>query len=240
MAGLENIPAIILAGGKGTRLRSVVFDRPKPLAEVLGRPYITFLLDQLVEAGCRQVVISTGYKAHMIEEALGTEYRSLRLSYAVEAEPLGTGGGIRLAMEQLESETILVLNGDSYCDADLAAYADWFFQNGRVASLLLAEVEDSSRYGQVELDEAGLVTSFVEKGAGEGPGFINAGIYLLKRSVMEGISAGSAFSMERDVFPGLIGSGLFGYPVEAAFLDIGTPESYAETEVFFTGIQGQD
>jgi len=240
VAGLESIPAIILAGGRGTRLRSVVADRPKPLAEVLGRPYITFLLDQLADSGCRQVVISTGYKARMVEEALGDEYRSLRLSYARESEPLGTGGGIRLAMDQAAGDTILALNGDSYCAADLAAYADWFSQASREASMLLVGMDDTSRYGRVDMDETGLVTSFVEKGAGNGHGYINAGIYLLKRSVMEGIPAGTAFSLEREVFPGLIGRGLFGYPVDVPFLDIGTPESYAMTEAFFTGIQGQD
>lgn len=239
MAGLTHIPAIILAGGKGTRLRSVVADRPKPLAEVLGRPYITYLLDQLVDAGCRHAVISTGYKAAMIEEALGGDYRSLRLSYAQEAEPLGTGGGIRLAMEQAEGDIFIALNGDSYCSTDLNLYTEWFFKANRTASLLLVGVDDTTRYGRVEIDGSEQVSCFAEKGKSTGPGLINAGIYLLKRSALEGIPAGSVFSMERVVFPDLVGAGLYGYAVEAPFLDIGTPESYAAAEIFFSEFQGK-
>ncbi len=237
MAGLNDIPAVILAGGKGTRLRSVVADRPKPLAEVLGRPYITFLLDQLADAGCSRVVISTGYKAQMIEKALGSEYRSLRLSYAQEEQPLGTGGGIRLAMDHLKGDLFLALNGDSYCGADLALYKKWFFKEKRKASLLLTRVDDTSRYGRVSLDELQQVTDFVEKGGSTGSGMINAGVYLLKRSVLEGIPVGKNFSVERDIFPSLIGNGLFGYPVDSPFLDIGTPESYAQAECFLQKIK---
>lgn len=172
----------------------------------------------------------------MIEEALGADYRSLRLSYAQEEEPLGTGGGIRLALDRVRGDVVLAMNGDSFCMADLAAYREWFFRAGSQASLLLTKVDDVSRYGQVAFDESGHVTEFAEKGAAEGPGFINAGIYLLKRSVLEGIPAGKGFSIERDVFPDLIGKRLDAYPVDAPFLDIGTPESYAEAAVFFKGM----
>ncbi|WP_027720305.1 nucleotidyltransferase family protein [Maridesulfovibrio zosterae] len=237
MTEFNDIPVIILAGGKGTRLSSVVADRPKPLAEVLGRPYITFLLDQLVESGSSRVVISTGYKAQMIKKALGSKYRSLRLSYAQEDEPLGTGGGIRLAMEQLEGDIFLVLNGDSYCGADLSLYSKWFFKELREASLLLTRMNDTSRYGRVYLDDSQQVTNFVEKGGNTGSGLINAGIYLLKRSVLSDVPVGYACSIEQNIFPGLIGKGLFGFPVNASFLDIGTPESYAEAKLFFKGIQ---
>ncbi|HAS89017.1 MAG TPA: galactokinase [Desulfovibrio sp.] len=229
----EQIPAIILAGGKGTRLRSVVADRPKVLAPVYGRPYIFHLLDQLKRAGVAQVILSTGYMADMVENVVGYGYENISITYSRESEALGTGGGIRLASLKTTAPTILALNGDSYCGVDLRAYFNWFFGRERSASMLLTEVENCDRFGQVKIDAEERVTSFVEKGAGSGSALINAGIYLLRRDVLERIPAGGFVSIENDVFPGLLGYGVFGYVVKAPFLDIGTPESFRSAEFFF-------
>lgn len=228
-----NTEAVILAGGIGSRLRSVVADRPKVLAAVNGRPFITYLLDQLADAGVASVVISTGYMADKVEAELGPAFRNVRLAYSRECDPLGTGGGLRLALDSTRAATLLVLNGDSYCAADIKALLEFHAAKRATATLTLARVADSSRFGRVETDVTDSVCSFVEKGGPQGPGWINAGIYCLNREVIEEIPTGRPVSLEREVFPKLIGNSLYGFQSDGRFLDIGTPESYAAAERFF-------
>src|SRR5437870_1488543 len=120
-----NVGAVVLAGGMGTRLRSVVADRPKVLAPVAGRPFLTYLLDQIAGAGIERVVLSTGHLAEQFASVIGDHYRSIQIVYAHEERPLGTGGAIRFACGFTDADQILVMNGDSYCDTDLSAYIDW-------------------------------------------------------------------------------------------------------------------
>jgi D-glycero-alpha-D-manno-heptose 1-phosphate guanylyltransferase len=228
------VTGVILAGGQGTRLRQVVSDRPKVLAPVLGRPFILFLLDQLAEAGLRQVVVSTGYLAAMVEEAIGPTYRGMAVSFSREDAPLGTGGGLALAARRVRTPHILALNGDSYMDAHFGPYLAWFGMNRPLAALLLARVPDASRFGRVELAPDGSVKSFVEKGGDSGPGLINAGAYLLPTDLLAVLPADRMLSVEREVFPTLIGQGLWGYAHPGEFIDIGTPESYARAEAFLS------
>jgi NDP-sugar pyrophosphorylase family protein len=232
-AALSDITAAILAGGLGTRLRAVVSDRPKVMAEIHGRPFLTFLLDEFAAVGIEQVVLCTGYKAEMIHNILGDRYRGIRLGYSEETTPLGTGGALRAALPQLTTPTLLAINGDSFCRADLSAFRALHDNQHARGSLLLAQVPDTARYGRVTVDEAGRVLEFAEKGQNSGPGSINAGIYLLAREMVAEIPAERAVSLEREVFPAWIGRGLFGYPGGREFLDIGTPESFAQAELFF-------
>lgn len=227
-----DVTGLILAGGQGTRLRTVVSDRPKVLAQVLGRPFILFLLDQLAEAGLRQAVISTGYMADMVERTVGARYRCMEIVFSREETPLGTGGAMGLAASLVRTPLVLAMNGDSYMDADFSEYLGWFGTREREASLLLARVPDASRFGQVALDREERVTSFVEKGAADGPGLINAGAYILRAGHLEAMPRDRMYSIEREFFPGLIGQGLYGYAHPGEFLDIGTPESYARAEAF--------
>lgn len=224
---LGNLTAVILAGGLGTRLRSVVADRPKVLAEVGGRPFLAYLLDQLALAEVRYVVLCTGYLGAQVQELLHDTYRGMHVVYSQESAPLGTAGALRLALPLFNSDPVLVMNGDSHCRTDLKAFLDWHTARGAQASLLLAEVPDTHRYGQVWTDEDGLVRRFTEKGDGGGPGWVSAGIYALSHCFMQAIPGGGAISLEREVFPGWIGRGLCGYRNEGRFLDIGTPEGYA-------------
>ncbi len=233
MQSISETQAVILAGGLGARLQSIVPDKPKVLAEVSGRPFLTYLLDQLVSSGTEEVVFCSGYMADKIQDCFGDAYGSLRLLYSREEQPLGTGGALRLALPYLSSDTILVMNGDSYIDADLDAYVDWFFQKDREISLLLTRVTDTSRYGKVSIDKDERITSFEEKEASSGAGWINAGIYLMKKSLIASIPAGRAYSLEHELFPALTGKKLFGFCAEGRFIDIGTPESYAAAEDFF-------
>jgi D-glycero-alpha-D-manno-heptose 1-phosphate guanylyltransferase len=229
---LADVTAAILAGGLGTRLRSAVADRPKVLAEVDGRPFLAYQLDQLADAGVRRVVICTGYLGAMVEHAFGSRYRNLSLCYSQEAEPLGTGGALRAALEKIPSDALLALNGDSLCHADLKRLAIVHFAQRAAGTLLLAHVDDASRYGRVELDEQGSISAFAEKQSGAAAGWINAGIYLFERAMIESISPEHSVSLEREVLPAWIGRGLCGHRGDGPFLDIGTPESYQQARAF--------
>jgi NDP-sugar pyrophosphorylase family protein len=230
---LAGVPVAILAGGLGARLRPAVGERPKVLAEVGGRPFLAHLLDQVAEAGFREVVLCTGWRAQEVEQTLGSVHGPLRLRYSPEPQPLGTAGALRHALPLLAGETVLAMNGDSYCGADLAAAWEWHRARCSQATLLLVEVADASRYGRVEVDEDGAICRFVEKQADPAPGWINAGIYWLARARIESIAAQAPLSLEHDVFPAWIGRGLAGLRTRARFIDIGTPRSYADASSFF-------
>ncbi|MBI4510251.1 MAG: nucleotidyltransferase family protein [Deltaproteobacteria bacterium] len=233
--GLADVVAAILAGGKGTRLEPVVSDRPKVLADVSGRPFLAYLLDQLVAAGVRRVVLCTGYKASQVSGKIGHAWGPLRVAYSEEPLPLGTAGALRHALPMLESEDVLVMNGDSSCSIDLAAFYRAHRERHATASLLLARVSDRARYGSVLIDDSGWISSFVEKGSALGSGWINAGIYLVERARLATIPEGKEVSLERDVFPSWLEGGLHGVRCDSPFLDIGTPESYATAFEFFAG-----
>jgi len=234
MLGFADISTVILAGGLGTRLRFVLSARPKVLALVRGRPFLTYLLDQLAAVGAREVVFCIGYMADMVKETLGDRYQTMHLTYSRENEPLGTGGALRQALPLFSSDPILVMNGDSFVDADLAAYLRWFLQKDLEASMVLAKVSDTSRFGRVTSDEQERILGFEEKGAHHGPGWINAGIYFLKQNFLRAIPSGRFVSIEKEIFPAWVSHGLYGYKTEGRFIDIGTPESYAMAEAFFT------
>lgn len=233
LGGLSDVTVVVLAGGLGTRLRSVVSDRPKVLAKVHGRPFLAYLLDQLADAEIQHVVLCTGYQGEQVQKAFGNGYRGIRLSYSQENFPLGTAGALRLALPQLDSQTALVMNGDSYCSADLKQFWSWYCVKGYEGSLLLTQVLDTSRYGRVQAAEEGRVLKFEEKKADSKPGWINAGMYLLNLSMLEKIPENRAVSLEREMLPQWIYRPFGGYKSDSRFLDIGIPDSYAETEQFF-------
>ncbi len=231
----QAVTAVILAGGMGTRLRAAVADRPKVLAPVAGRPFITYLLDKIATTLIEHVVLCTGYRADMVEEALGAHYGKLALSYSREAQPLGTGGALRLALPQITTPLAMVFNGDSYCDATLMDYYEWFIQRATPAALLLTEVDDVSRFGCVAVDAESYVTAFREKGSNSGRGSINAGIYLVTTDLLQEIPTDRAVSLEYDMFPRwALERKLMAYAQGGRFLDIGTPETFAAAEAFFS------
>ena len=231
---LQRLTAAILAGGLGTRLRPVVAARQKAVAEVGGRPFLLHLLDQLADAGLGRVVVCAGYRAEDVHASAGTEYRGLSLFYSEEPAPLGTAGALRFALNLLESDPVLVMNGDSYCDADLQSLWETHRARGANATLVVRQIDDTTQSGRVTFDDRGTITSFIEKGAAVGPGWINAGIYLLGRALIESIPVGQPVSIERETFPAWIGRGLFACPTRGKFMDIGTPDSYAAAQGFFS------
>lgn len=223
----------VLCGGLGTRLQSVVADRPKALAEVAGRPFLAWLLDSLVAHGFRRALLCTGHRAGQIAEAFGDRHGPLQLAYSQETRPLGTGGALALAAPQLRGDTVLVCNGDSYLHADLRGFVQRHRMTGDAASLLLARVDDTRRYGAVRLDRHDRVIGFAEKAASGGPGWINAGLYMLPRALLAALPRERELSLEREVFPGLLQQGLRGHRCDGGFIDIGTPASYAAADAFF-------
>lgn len=232
---LEGISAAILVGGLGTRLGRIAGNTPKPLLPVRGRPFVFYLLDQLWIAGVRDVVLCSGYRSKMIEDAASRYGRSMRILCSQEDAPLGTGGAVRLALPLLLGGPFFVMNGDSFCRFEPVRLLEWHRIRRASCSLLLTQVDDTGRYGRVGLDAADRVVEFEEKCTREGPGWINAGVYLVERSVIGEIPKDRECSLEREVFPRLIGYGLHGYRGGGRFLDIGTPESYSRAPAFFEG-----
>jgi NDP-sugar pyrophosphorylase family protein len=232
---LEGVAVAILAGGLGTRLRPTIGAHPKVLAPVHNRPFLTYLLDGLVDASVGAVVLLTGYQADEVRLVLGDTYRGLRLEYSREPAPLGTGGAVRWALPRLTSELVLLLNGDSCCELDLAAFRRFHLRKAADISLALAEVPDTARFGQVLLARDRRVIRFGEKAQVSGAGWINAGIYLLKRALIEEIPTGRPTSLEHDMFPAWAkpGTRMFGHRSHGRFIDIGTPASFAAAEAFF-------
>lgn len=233
MSELENISVLVLAGGFGTRLNSIVADRPKVLAEVAGRPFLTYLLDQLCDAGLRSVVLCTGFRAEAVTQSMGACYRSLSIRHCLEKEPLGTGGAIRHASHQITTYPVLVMNGDSYCEIDFGAFVRWHQVQKAVASLVLTKVPDVSRYGEVKLNSDCVISEFSEKGQMSRPGWINGGIYLFEKEIISSFPTTSPLSLEREVLPMWTSRKMFGYRTTGRFIDIGTPVSYAKANEIF-------
>ena len=227
--------AIILAGGLGTRLRGVVGDVPKPMAEVAGRPFLMHLLDRLVAArGIEDVVLSVGYRHEVIRAALGERYRRLGLRYAVEAEPLGTGGGLRKALRLAAGADVLVLNGDSVVDVDVAALAEAHARLGRPLTLTAVRLDDVGRYGTLELD-GDQVAGFAEKGA-SGAGWINAGVYMMRGDLLDRWPLPDRFSFEQEILVGRLAEIRPAVCRTAGFfIDIGIPEDYARAQTSLAG-----
>jgi NDP-sugar pyrophosphorylase family protein len=223
---------IVLCGGKGERLRSVVSDRPKVLADVGGVAFLGHVLERLVRDGATKIVLSTGYRAEMVAEYVTSRQDwGADILCVAEADPLGTGGAIRHAAKKAHVEgPFFALNGDTWFDGSLSALAQFHQKHGARFTVALVAVEDSSRYGQVRFDdESGKLLEFIEKREGSGPGWINAGLYHIEADVLEELPAGKACSLEREIFPKLIGHGLHALAFErASFLDIGMPEDLAQ------------
>lgn len=236
--------ALILVGGKGTRLRPLTSEIPKPAVTLVDRPFLTYMIEWLAGHGVDEILLACGFLPDRMREILGEgEPGGPKLRYLVEPEPLGTAGALRNALEHFHSPRVLVLNGDSYCGVDLHAFVAAVMEaerEGAAGGIVLVHQEKTASYGRVELDERGFVTRFVEKGSENGPGWINAGVYLLDRDLIAEIPAGRAVSLEREMFPQWIARGLVGYRCEAAFLDIGTPERYAAAQEFVRKLSVED
>jgi NDP-sugar pyrophosphorylase family protein len=206
----------------------VIGSQQKTTTSIGGRPFLTRLFDHLLRYSFRQAVLLTGYQAEEVQELLGHSYGELDLVYSVEPAPLGTGGAVLWALPKLCGETVLLLNGDTFCEIDLAEL--WVYHRHRQAeaSVVVSYVEDVSEYGRVEMTEDERVRRFQEKGEIGGPGYVNAGVYLIERRLFEMAASSGFLSLERDLLPEWVERGrMFGFPHDGSFLDIGTEDTYA-------------
>jgi D-glycero-alpha-D-manno-heptose 1-phosphate guanylyltransferase len=236
MTGMR-IDAAIIAGGLGTRLRPIMANCPKALVPVNGIPFITFLLDQLVEARVSKVVVCAGHLGGQLRRALGCECNGLPVAISQEDWPMGTGGALRQAVDYFSADMVLVMNGDSYVDTSLARFCQWAATQPWESAMLLTWVEDCARFGTVDLSRTGRILAFEEKCGAPTPGWINGGVYLLPRAWIAALPEDTPLSLETDVFPYWIERGIGGYRVRAPFLDIGTPECMAQAESFFASVR---
>jgi NDP-sugar pyrophosphorylase family protein len=228
---IGNVRAFVLCGGQGTRLRSVVADRPKSMALISGTPFLELILERLRSQDIDDVILGTGYMAEKIERYFGDgKHFDLRIRYSRERQPLGTGGALKLA-EPVISDPVLVLNGDSYLEWNLVPALDLFKAKEADLVMLLQSVPDVSRYGSVALDQDGRVTQFVEKGVAAGPGLINAGVYLARKQIVRNLPAGTAISLEKEVFPRLLENRVYGLVCTGLFIDIGVPDDFERAQI---------
>jgi D-glycero-alpha-D-manno-heptose 1-phosphate guanylyltransferase len=223
--------AVILCGVLGTRIRSVAADRPKALIEICGKPFLEWLIRGLARDRVRRVVLAVGYMGENIRSVIGIERCGIEIAYSAEQEPLGTGGALRLALDKTSSATLLVMNGDSMCSYDAGRLVDAHVKNRAKATLWLAPASDEERFGKVAIDADGKVMAFSEKDTRHNGGWINAGVYVIDRDAIASIQPHEVVSLEREVFPGLVGRGLYGVAGDGMFFDIGTPEALDEAQV---------
>ncbi len=225
--------ALVLVGGRGTRLLPLTETVPKPVLPLVDRPFLVFFLEWLGDHGVDDVVLACGFRPGVMQEVLADWAGDLpSLTWVVEDEPLGTAGAMRHALGHLEDE-FLALNGDLLSDFDLGELIRFHREKGARATLGLKEVDDPGPYGLVELGPAGEVLGFSEKPEDPSalpppPWLVNAGTYVLDRSIIEELPPGEALSIERDVFPRLAGDGMYGLGLEGYWMDIGTPERYLQ------------
>lgn len=233
MYNLSSITVAILAGGLGRRLQIIVNDRPKVLAKVGNTPFLQKLLDQLDQSGFKKVVLCVGYLGDQIRENFGSSYKSLNLLYSYEESSLGTAGALRRALPLLKSETVLLMNGDSFCDINFGGFLKFHLNKKADVSIAVLKFLNSGRFGKVNLGLNDKIVGFEEKKEGDKQNWINAGIYLIKRSFISQIADNREVSLEREVFPTWIGKHIYGYKSQGVFIDIGIPESFIQAERFF-------
>jgi mannose-1-phosphate guanylyltransferase len=224
------LQALVLVGGKGTRLRPLTTEVPKPILTLVDRPFLGYMIDWLGSHGVDEVVLACGFLPDQLEEVLGDGHPGgPRVRYLVEPEPLGTGGAIKFALPELD-DRFFALNGDVLTDLDLSALWKMHLERGAQASLGLYPVEDPTGYGLVDLAGDGRVLDFHEKPepGHAGPGLINAGTYVLEKSAFDEVPEGREVSIEREIFPTLVENGLFGLRLDGYWMDIGTPDRYLE------------
>ncbi|HEB85638.1 MAG TPA: D-glycero-D-manno-heptose 1-phosphate guanosyltransferase [Gammaproteobacteria bacterium] len=222
--------AIVLAGGLGTRLARVTRDIPKPMAPVGSRPFLEYLLDDLVEQGVEQTVLAVSYRWEVIREHFGLVYRGMELGYSVEENPLGTGGAIRQALESLTDDEVIVLNGDTRFRVGLVEMEKNHRDGGAQLTIALKWVANSGRFGRVEVSADGVVTSFLEKST-TGPGWINGGVYILNNSLFRDFPMPEKFSFELDlVEPNIDRIQPRAFQSDAYFIDMGIPEDYQRAQ----------
>ena len=233
---LSACDVVILAGGPGTRLRPVVPDHPKAMAPIHDEPFLRYLIDQVHAFGARRIILALGFLAEEVQAYVARQtWHGLKILTSVEPQPLGTGGALRSVLPLVASDPVLVMNGDSFTRVDLCGVLSFHRAKAAAVSMVLTALEDTDRYGTVEIDADGLVTAYREKATGNPSrsGTINTGIYCMDQEAIREIPPARSVSLEREVFPSLCRRRLYGMTGAFPFIDIGTPASYEAAQAFF-------
>jgi NDP-sugar pyrophosphorylase family protein len=226
-----NLPAVLLVGGFGTRLQSLLPSTPKPLARVGDAPFLELLIMQLRVQGIRRLVMSTGHLADQIEKQFGDGREwDVAIEYSRENEPLGTAGAVKFAERFIgHASDFLVMNGDSFLEADFQQLVQFHRAYRGLVTMAVCKVSDAGRYGTVQLNGENRIAGFAEKTGDKAPGVINGGVYVFDRAVLQYIPTGPS-SLEKDLFPRLVEPGMYAVEQRGMFIDIGTPEDYARAQ----------
>lgn len=220
--------AIVLAGGFGTRLRQVVSDVPKPMAPINNRPFLEYVFNYLKRYSVQRVVLSVGFMSDIISDHFGDAFNEIEIAYAHEEEPLGTGGAVRHALSFCKGDDVLVLNGDTFFDADLHDLSRFHTANNSDITLCLRWLDNVDRYGTVIMEKDHRITGFAEKSAVTGGGYINGGIYIVKKNIFDSLPLPEKFSIEKDLFEQYCGKlNMYGFTSNGYFIDIGIPQDYS-------------
>lgn len=223
--------AIILAGGMGTRLQSVVTEIPKPMAPIGGRPFLAILLDNLNDQGIYHVILAVGYKYEVIKEYFGEQYKNISIDYAIELEPLGTGGAVSLALQFLNGNEFILMNGDTLFDVELNELSDIYHNNNADISIALKPVANQDRYGLVKIDEDDKIVEFTEKQPID-KGLINGGVYASSKTFISSLDLPLKYSWEKDVLEvQTTKAKMYGFETDSYFIDIGIPTDYAKAQI---------
>jgi D-glycero-alpha-D-manno-heptose 1-phosphate guanylyltransferase len=227
---------VILAGGFGTRLKSVVNDLPKCLADVAGKPFLSYVLDSLIDYKYDHFIFSLGYKSQNIIDFVNLEYPNLNVTFSIEKQPLYTGGAIRLAIENCKTNTVLIINADTYFGFDLNKFLSYHINQGGDISIALRYMENFDRYGVVKFDKNYHIINFEEKKYQES-GYINCGYIYIQKNILMEMPLNVSFSFEKDfLFLNLSKLKILAYTDNAYFIDIGIPEDFAKANNDFKGI----
>ena len=227
----KDLDVVILCGGTGTRLRSVVHDRPKPMAEVQGRPFLDLLIAYFAGYGCRRFVLCTGHQGDRIRDYYAASDLEIAMSH--ETEPLGTAGAVAHAKDMIHSDPFLLINGDSHCPVDVAGLLAFHRSRQAQLTLVVTQSEDTKDQGRVIFGQNFRLIRFDEKDPEAGAGYVNAGIYLLEKIVLSQIPKEGRCSLEYDLLPRQVSRDTYVYVCDAPLIDIGTPERYAFARTFF-------
>jgi Nucleoside-diphosphate-sugar pyrophosphorylase involved in lipopolysaccharide biosynthesis/translation initiation factor 2B, gamma/epsilon subunits (eIF-2Bgamma/eIF-2Bepsilon) len=238
----EKIDVIILAGGLGTRLKSVMHTLPKTLSPINGRPFLDYILDFLEGSdSVNSVILAVGYMAdQIIEKYTNRQEYNFEILFSKEEMLLGTGGAIKKALQFSTTDNVMVLNGDSYVDVDIRDVITFHREKNAAMTIVVKKVGNPGRYGRVEFDKNHGITSFNEKQTKAGEGHINAGIYLFKREIFNSIEENRTISLEKELIPFFINNNdIYGFVTDRKFIDIGIPETYQIADKFFKEESGQ-
>jgi len=226
--------AIVLAGGFGTRLRNVVKDVPKPMADINGKPFLHYLIKYYISKGIEHVILSVGYMNEVIKDYFGDSYEGIKIDYAVEDHPLGTGGAIIKSLGFAGTENVMVANGDTMFMVEPSEILNFHNSKDADITIVIREVEDVSRYGSILTDNEQRITGFSEKQNSKGRGYINGGVYLINKPFISKFSFPGKFSIEKDFFEKEFKNHKFyGKPCNNYFIDIGIPEDYSRAQKKF-------